>query len=139
MQVKQPVILFDGICNLCNGTVDFLIKKDQKKQFAFVALQSDTGKLLTRKFKIAPETDSVILIYQNRVYFESEAAIEIARMLPFPWKLGGIFRIIPKKIMDGLYRWIAKNRYRWFGKRNTCRITTDDGNRILDSNLTPDL
>jgi predicted DCC family thiol-disulfide oxidoreductase YuxK len=132
MQIKQPVILFDGICNLCNGTIDFILKHDQKKQFRFVALQSDTGKLVIQKFKIPLETDSVILINQNRTYFESEAVVEIAGMLPFPWKLGRIFRFIPKIIRNGLYNWIAKNRYRWFGKRNTCRIMPFDENQLFE-------
>jgi predicted DCC family thiol-disulfide oxidoreductase YuxK len=126
MQLKQSIILFDGICNLCNGTVDLLIKKDIKKQFIFAALQSKTGKLLIQKFKIPPNSDSVILIKFDRIYFESDAAIEIAGMLPFPWKMGVIFKIVPKKIRNGIYLWIAQNRYRWFGKRNTCRIPTSE-------------
>jgi len=131
MQTNQSIILFDGICNLCNGTVDFLLKKDRKKQFRFITLQSDTGKWLTRKFQIPPETDSVILIKQNRAYFESEAVVEIAGMLPFPWKLGAIIKIIPKKIRDGLYRQIAKNRYRWFGKGDKCRIMSAEDEQIF--------
>lgn len=123
MQIRQPVILFDGFCNLCNGTVDFLIKKDQKKQFRFVPLQSEVGKLFIQEFQIPIETDSVILIRFNQVYFESDAAIEIAGMLNYPWKLGVIARFIPKQIRNKLYQLIAKNRYRWFGKRATCRVS----------------
>lgn len=130
MENRYPIILFDGFCNLCNGTVDFLLKRDLKKQFRFAPLQSETGKLLMQKFEIPSNTDSVILIKLNRIYVESDAALEIAGMLPFPWKLGVIFKVIPKKIRNGIYRWIAKNRYRWFGKRNTCRIPTSE-NRDL--------
>jgi len=120
------IILFDGVCNLCNGTVDFLLKRDRKKQFRFVALQSESGKLYIRKFQIPVNTDSVILIRFNQVYFESDAIIEIAGMLNYPWKLGVIVKIIPKKIRNGLYRIIARNRYRWFGKRSTCRIPSSE-------------
>jgi len=122
MKQQNPIILFDGVCNLCNGTVDFLLKRDSKKQFRFTSIQSKAAQLLLHKCQIPSETDSVILIKSNKVYFESDAAIEIAGMLPFPWKMGTIFRIIPKKIRDNIYRRIAKNRYRWFGKRDTCRI-----------------
>jgi len=126
MQIKQPIILFDGFCNLCNGTVDFLIKKDRKKQFQFIPLQSETGKGLTRKFQIPQETESVILINFNVAFLESDAVVEIAGMLNYPWKLGAIARFIPGKIRNKLYQLIAKNRYRWFGKRETCRIQTSE-------------
>ena len=129
MEIKQPVILFDGFCNLCNGTVDFLIKKDHKKQFIYFPLQSDSGKLLTKKYQIPTDTDSVIIINSKKAYFESDAIIEIAGMLNYPWKLGVIAKYIPKKIRDALYRLIAKNRYRWFGKRETCRISSDEEKR----------
>lgn len=122
--VKHPLILFDGICNLCNKTVDFIISHDQKKQFRFVALQSDAGKKVIEKYAISPETDSVILILNNEIFFESEAAMEIARFLSFPWKSVLFFKVIPKNWRDKIYRWIAKNRYRWFGKKNSCRIPT---------------
>ncbi len=122
MQTKKHIILFDGICNLCNGAVNFILKRDKKKQFRFVALQSEKGIGLISKFEIAPETDSIILIVNNHVYTESDAAIEIAKLLPALWNWLSVFKIIPKKVRDGIYKWIAKNRYRWFGKRKTCRI-----------------
>jgi predicted DCC family thiol-disulfide oxidoreductase YuxK len=124
MEKQNPVILFDGVCNLCNGTVDFLLKRDRRKQFRYAALQSETGKALIQKFQIPEQTDSVILIKLNKVYFESDAVIEISNLLTFPWRLGIIFQIIPKIIRDKIYRWIAKKRYQWFGKRKTCRIPT---------------
>ena len=126
MEKQNPVILFDGVCNLCNGTVDFLLKRDRKKQFRYAALQSETGKTMIQKFHIPEQTDSVILIKLNKVYFESDAAIEITNMLPYPWKLGIIFQIIPKIIRNKIYKWVAKNRYGWFGKRETCRIPTPE-------------
>jgi predicted DCC family thiol-disulfide oxidoreductase YuxK len=122
MNAEQPVILFDGVCNLCNGTVDFLMKRDRKKQFRFASLQSETGEFLRLQYQIPADSDSVILIKSETVYFKSEAAIEIAKMLPFPWKIAGFLRIIPHKFRDKIYDIIAKNRYRWFGKREMCRI-----------------
>jgi predicted DCC family thiol-disulfide oxidoreductase YuxK len=119
---NHPLILFDGICVLCNKTVNFLLQHDSKKQFRYVALQSDVGIKLTENFEVPPATDSVLLIYENLLYTESEAALKIASLLPFPWKTAVIFKIIPKNIRNKIYRWIAKNRYRWFGKNNSCRI-----------------
>lgn len=122
MEEIRPVILFDGFCNLCSGTVDFLLKYDRKKQFSFISLQSAEGKLLTLKYQIPTDTDSVILIKSNRIYFESDAFIEIVATLNFPWKLMSIIKFIPAQIRNSIYRWFAKNRYRWFGKRESCKI-----------------
>jgi predicted DCC family thiol-disulfide oxidoreductase YuxK len=124
MQSKQPIILFDGVCNLCNATVNFLLKRDHKKQFRFASLQSETGEVLRYHYRIPENSNSVILIKSETVYFKSDAALEIASMLPYPWKIAIFLKIIPKKISDKLYDWIAKNRYRWFGKREICRIPT---------------
>ncbi len=122
MQGKQTIILFDGVCNLCNGAVDFLLKKDRHKKFCFVPLQSETGKMWKKKFNIQNDIDSVIVIQSGVSFFKSDAAIKIIRILPFPWKILVCFKIIPERSRDKLYDWIAKNRYRWFGKRETCRI-----------------
>jgi predicted DCC family thiol-disulfide oxidoreductase YuxK len=122
MEEEKPIILFDGFCNLCNGTVDFLLKHDKEKQFSFIPLQSDEGKMYIQKYQIPADTDSVVLLKSKHAYFESDAAVEIAGMLGFPWKLGGIIKFVPKIIRDKIYRWIAKNRYRWFGKSESCRV-----------------
>jgi predicted DCC family thiol-disulfide oxidoreductase YuxK len=130
--INNPIILFDGICNLCNGTVDFIINRDKKEIFRFAALQSDAGIHLAKKFDISGETDSVVLIWENQVFLESDAALEITRLLSFPWKAFVVFKILPKNIRDRIYRWIAKNRYGWFGKKNTCRIPTpEEASRFL--------
>lgn len=117
-----PIVLFDGVCKLCNGAVDFILKRDKNKCFQFVALQSEEGVELVEKFKISLEIDSLILIKDDKLFIESEAAIEIACLLPTPWNCLSCFRIIPKKLRDRIYKWIARNRYRWFGKRDVCRI-----------------
>jgi predicted DCC family thiol-disulfide oxidoreductase YuxK len=123
---NHPLVLFDGVCNLCNGTVDFIIKRKSKTPFRFVALQSEAGEKLVKKYNIPPEIDSVILIDNNKAFWKSEAALEIARRLPFPWKLAVGLKIIPKRWRDGVYLWIAKNRYRWFGKKTSCRLPTPE-------------
>jgi len=119
---KKNIVLFDGICNLCNSAVDFILRRDRKNQFRFVSIQSQEGQKLIARFKIPDNLDSVIMLKGEIVYTESEAAIEIAKMLPTPWKWTTIFRFVPLEIRNGIYRWIAKNRYHWFGKRDQCRI-----------------
>lgn len=123
---NHPLVLFDGFCNLCNGVVDFIIKRKSKVSFRFVALHSEAGEKLVKKYNIPVEIDSVILIENNRAFLNSEAVLEISRRLPLPWKLAVVFKIIPKKWLDKVYFWIAKNRYRWFGKRTSCRVPTPE-------------
>lgn len=128
---KNPYVLFDGVCNLCNGTVDFILKRDPKKQFMFAALQSETGQIIRKKFSIPDEIDSVVLIHEEKVFFESDAALEIARLLPIPWKWAVILRIVPVGWRNAVYRWIARNRYRWFGKKQECRIPTPEERKFF--------
>ena len=125
------IILFDGFCNLCNRSIDFVIKRDKKKIFRYVALQSEAGIFLRDKYEIPAETDSVILWQSGKFFFQSEAALRIAVQLRFPWPMFGIFRIVPVFIRDIVYRWIALNRYRWFGKREVCRISMGDNRLFL--------
>lgn len=120
MKIKKPTILFDGICNLCNSSVSFIQKRDKNNRFEFVALQSAKGKELMNIFRIPKGTDSLILIQQKSVFMETNAVIEITKQLPIPWKWFSIFRVIPENWRNRIYRWVAKNRYRWFGKNNVC-------------------
>ncbi len=124
--INHPLILFDGTCNLCNSVVDFIIKRQPRASFRFVTLQSDTGKKLIEKYNIPSEIDSVILLIDNKIYAESEAAVEIARLLPFPWNIAVGFKVIPWGLRNKIYRWIAKNRYSWFGKEVSCRLPTPE-------------
>ncbi len=122
---NYDIILFDGVCNLCNGAVDFIIKHDQKDQFKLAALQDEVGKtLLKRHFISSTYIDSIILITKKGLLYKSDAALSIASKLGGLWQVFIIFRILPKSIRDYLYDWIAKNRYQWFGKENTCRLPT---------------
>lgn len=122
MREEKSILLFDGVCNLCNGLVRFILKRDKMKQFDFVALQSKKGKEFIESYEIPQETDSVILIYKNSVYMESNAAIKISQLLPAPWSWAVVFKIIPKTWRDKMYRWVAKNRYSWFGKSEMCNL-----------------
>lgn len=119
---KKPTILFDGVCNLCNGSVRFIQKRAKQNQFRFLALQDEEGIKLLSELQIPDQIDSVILIQNNKAFTESDAIIEISKLLPVPWNWARIFLILPKKWRDGCYNWVAQNRYRWFGKRKTCQF-----------------
>ncbi len=117
------IVFFDGICNLCNGSVDFIISKDTKGNFKFVSLQSKIGHKLLEKEKLdTSDLGTIILLQQSQLYYRSDAILEIIRQLKVPWPLLYVFKIVPRFARDGLYNLVSKNRYQWFGKRNTCRI-----------------
>lgn len=127
MILNKSVILFDGVCNLCNSSIDFIIKRDKKDCFKVGALQEAAGKELLSKFEVNPEyLDSLVLIEGEEIYFRSTAALRIARNLSGLWPLFYGFIVLPSSIRDGIYDWIGKNRYRWFGKKNTCRLPTPE-------------
>jgi predicted DCC family thiol-disulfide oxidoreductase YuxK len=122
-----PVILFDGVCNLCNGAVQFVIRRDKKNIFRFASLQSETAEKLLRSLRLRSEQiDSIVLIRQGRVYLESDAVIGIAKELSNGWKVLSWLRILPKVFRDMLYRLIARNRYRLFGKKDACMIPSPE-------------
>jgi predicted DCC family thiol-disulfide oxidoreductase YuxK len=125
VQEKFRVVLFDGVCNLCNSAVDFIIKRDNKEEFKVGALQDDATKKLLEDFKINSDyLDSLVLIHHKSVFYKSRAALEIAKNLNGLWPLMYIFIVIPSFIRDPVYDWIASNRYKWFGKKETCRLPT---------------
>lgn len=127
INTAQNVILFDGVCNLCSGSVQFTIKRDKKKFFRFASLQSAYGQRQLQKFEIdSNQLQSVILIRANQVFQQSDAALEIARKLNGGWPLLYIFKIIPRFIRDAVYRLVANNRYRFFGKKDACWIPTPE-------------
>lgn len=121
------IILFDGVCNLCNGSVQFVIKRDPKKVFRYAALQSDFAKnLLESLNQPAPDVESVILVDGEAVYYRSDAALRIAKHLNGAWPMLSVFLIIPRFIRDAVYNFIGRNRYRWFGKQESCMIPTSE-------------
>ncbi|MBL7978712.1 MAG: thiol-disulfide oxidoreductase DCC family protein [Bacteroidetes Order II. Incertae sedis bacterium] len=122
-----PLILFDGVCNLCNASIQFIIDRDRKGLFRFASLQSDLGFSLRKSFDLASEeVDSVILIMEGRAFTHSDAALTIAKYLDGAWPMLFGLIVLPRFIRDGIYRFIARNRYKWFGKREHCRIPTPE-------------
>jgi predicted DCC family thiol-disulfide oxidoreductase YuxK len=131
---NKPVILFDGVCNFCNYWVNFAIKRDRKKKLRFSPLQGETANKLLREFDINPNNlRSVIFIDNGKIYTQSSAALRICRYLNGGWKLFYSLIIIPKFIRDFFYNIIARNRYRWFGKKESCMVPTPElKERFLD-------
>ncbi|KMY53369.1 thiol-disulfide oxidoreductase [Bacillus sp. FJAT-27231] len=118
----HPVVLFDGECNFCDSSVQFIIKNDPKGMFHFASLQSDTGQELLKKHHVPSDIDSMILIEGDKVYYKSAAALRICRHLKGAWKLLYAFIIVPRPIRNIAYDFIAKNRYKWFGKKESCML-----------------
>ena len=123
----KSIILFDGVCNLCNSSVNFILKHDKKKRFIFTSLQSDAAKKILLQFTIKKiNLDSIILIENGKVYEKSTAALKILKHLYNGYQLLYAFIIIPKFIRDWVYIIIAQNRYKWFGKKEECMFPTSE-------------
>jgi predicted DCC family thiol-disulfide oxidoreductase YuxK len=124
---KHKVILFDGVCNLCNSSVTLVIKNDKAGVFRFAALQSEIGETLVATFGInTSKVDSILLIDQDKIYAKSTAALKIARHLSGAYPLLYGFIIIPPVIRNLVYDFIAKHRYKWFGRKDTCMIPSPE-------------
>lgn len=124
---SPPIVFFDGVCNLCNRIVRFIIKRDPRGQFRFAALQSDAARALLAEAGVEGQAgDTMLLLEDARLFDRSTAALRIARRLRFPWRLAYALIIIPRPLRDWLYRIIARHRYRWFGKRDTCMVPTPE-------------
>ena len=124
----KKIILFDGVCNLCDSAVQFVIKHDRNDVFRFVALQSELGQEILKHIGINPINIDSVILYEPGIayYYKSSAAIEIAKSLGGFWHFGTVFKIIPAGIRNQLYDYIAKNRYKWYGKKETCWIPTEE-------------
>ena len=122
MPGEQPVILFDGVCNYCNSMVNFVIKADRKKQIRFGALQTEAARALLDKFRVPKNIDSFVFITGNQAYLRSSAALKVMEQLPWPWRCTKVFWLVPKVLRDAVYDFVAKHRYQWFGKKETCMI-----------------
>lgn len=125
---NKKIILFDGVCNLCNTAVQFIIKHDKKDVFRFVALQSDLGVGITKHIGIDSRKMDSIILYEPGIayYIKSEAALEIAKNLSGGVAILSIFNILPSSISNKVYDYIAKNRYKWYGKKDSCMIPTPE-------------
>lgn len=125
----KQLILFDGVCNLCNSSVLFVIKRDKKGKFLFAPLQSEIGEKIISEFHIDTNKTDSILLYSpktNTIEYKSSAALHIAKHLGFPSNLMVIFFIIPTFIRNWVYNYVAKNRYKWYGKKDACMIPTPE-------------
>ncbi|WP_339606390.1 thiol-disulfide oxidoreductase DCC family protein [uncultured Roseivirga sp.] len=124
---EHDILLFDGVCNLCNNSVNFIIDRDPKKHFKFAALQSEFGQSKLKELGFNQEEfDSLVLLSNGKVYRKSSAALRIAKKLSGLWPLLYVFIIIPPFIRHGIYDIIGKNRYKWFGKQDSCRMPTPE-------------
>ncbi len=123
--LNKPIIFFDGVCNLCNASVQFVIAHDNKEQFGFTAIQGELAKNVLPKFNVdQTQLSTVLLLEEGKLYTKSSAALRIARKLGGAWPLLYGFIIIPKFIRDWFYSIIAKNRYKWWGKQESCWVPT---------------
>ncbi|TGE22460.1 thiol-disulfide oxidoreductase DCC family protein [Hymenobacter aquaticus] len=129
MAPPAATILFDGVCNLCNGFVQFIIRRDPAGRFRFASLQSEAGRaLLAEHGLVLPATgpETVLLIDDKRVYSHSTAVLRVARHLGGAWPLLTVFQLVPAVLRDAAYRFVARNRYRWFGQREACWLPTPE-------------
>lgn len=135
----EPVLLFDGTCNFCDGAVHFVIDHERGNTLKFAAIQSDAGRALLDRHASPEEAkllregatgdgdpDSMALVEDGRVYTYSSGALRTARYLRWPWRALAVFVIVPRFLRDAVYRWFARHRYRWFGKTDACRVPTPE-------------
>ena len=123
----SPVVLFDGVCNLCDVAVRTIIAADSDARFQFAPLQTDAARELLRRHGRTPESiDSIVLIDESGAHVQSDAALGILTRLPAPWPLAGIAYVLPRTVRDRMYAFIARNRYAWFGRRDVCSVPTPE-------------
>ncbi|MCC2249914.1 thiol-disulfide oxidoreductase DCC family protein [Virgibacillus sp. AGTR] len=122
----SKVILFDGVCNFCDQSVQFILKRDKQEQFTFASIQGDAGQELLKRNHVATDMNSFILIDGNKTYFKSTAALRVCKELNGAWKLLYGFMIIPKPLRDFLYGVIANHRYEWFGQKQSCTLPSPE-------------
>jgi predicted DCC family thiol-disulfide oxidoreductase YuxK len=136
---SSALVLFDGVCNLCNGAVQWLLARDRRQRLSFASLQSQAAR---RALEAAGVTgalpDSIVLVENGRVSTRSDALLRIAGQLGFPWSLAGVARVVPRPLRDALYDWIARHRYAWFGQREACLVATPAlRRRFIDADEPP--
>ena len=124
MEAQERILLFDGVCNFCNFWVNFVIKRDPAKKLRFTTLQGETAKTLLADHDISNNLGTVIFIENGKAYTQSSAVLKVARQLNGGWKLFYGLIIIPKFLRDGIYNVVARNRYKWFGKKQNCMVPT---------------
>lgn len=121
------VVLFDGVCNLCNSSVNWIIDHDKRDQFKFASLQSEYGQQVVKHYNLSGDyLNTVILVAESKLYTRSAAVLRILGYIGGIYSLAGIGWIVPAFLRDTVYNWVARNRYKWFGKKESCRIPTPD-------------
>ena len=124
---RGSILIFDGYCRLCSNAVDFIVRRDPEGRFRFAAAQSEAGKALLSRYGLSERgPDTQVLIEDGIAHTDSTAALRIARRLGGVWQLFYVFILVPRFLRDVVYRFIARNRYRWFGKTDTCRVPTPE-------------
>jgi len=123
--MSEKIVFFDGVCNLCNSTVQWLIKHDKSNQLKFSSLQSNFAQQRITSTELL-KIDSIMYLVDGKFYVKSGAVLRILKSLPFPYSIGIVFLIVPSFISNFVYDWVAKNRYKWFGKRASCMIPTQE-------------
>lgn len=130
--LQDKIIFFDGVCGLCNTSVDWLLRRDKNQVFLYSPLQGQTAASRLSAQQLA-DLDTIVYYRGDKLYFRSDAALYILRDLGGFWKVMYGFIIVPRFIRDGIYKWVSRNRYKWFGKKETCRIPTrEERSRFLD-------
>ena len=123
MHQEDPILLFDGVCNLCSGSVLFVLDRNGKENVSFASLQSEFGAQALKDANLpADYTSSLVLLENDKVYVKSDAALQLTKHLNGLWKAGSVLLIIPKFIRNPVYDWVAKNRYKWFGEKEVCWV-----------------
>ncbi len=133
--ISTPLILYDGVCRLCTGTVLFVIRRDRGKRFRFASMQSPLGRELLRRFGLpTDDLKTFVLVEADGHFTKSTAALRVARRLGGLWPAVSLLAVIPAPIRDGVYDWVARNRFRWFGKREHCLVPNSDvQDRFVDA------
>lgn len=133
MAQGHPVIVFDGICVLCTANARFVLRNDRRGRFRMAAMQGETGSALMREHGIDPlDPETFIVVDGERVLRNSDAVFAIWRGLGWPWKAGAVFALVPRPLRDAAYRMVARNRYRWFGRREQCFVPSpEQAERVL--------
>jgi len=123
--IDRPIILFDGVCNLCNSAVNFIIKRDKEKKFRFAPLQSPAGESLLNQYELSTsDLQSFVLIEEKKAFTKTTAALRVTKYLYTPWPMMQAFLVVPTFLRDPVYNFIARNRYKWFGKKEECMVPT---------------
>lgn len=129
----RPIIVFDAVCVLCSANARFVLRHDKRGHFLLAAMQGEVGSDLFRRHGIDPaDPETLILVDGDRLLRDSDAVLAIYAALGWPWRAAAVLRLVPRSLRDPLYRWVARNRYRWFGKRETCWVpSAEQRDRVL--------